>query len=104
MRDFKTFTAKRMIRQAQVENNQPLLTAFANAGTLSQRSDNKVWQDDYWDKLVYSDRFIRQKLNYMHRNPVRQGLVEEPQAYVHSSYRSYVYGDEWPMGVDKDWG
>lgn len=104
MRDFKTFTAKRLIRQAQVENNQPLLTAFVKAGEASQRSPHKVWQDDYWDKLVSTKRFIRQKLNYMHRNPVKQGLVEEPQDYIHSSYRSYVYGEEWPIVVDKDWG
>ena len=103
MRDFKKFTAVRLIRQAQVESRSDWLDAFHKAGAETQRSQEKVWQDDYWDKLVYSPNVLRQKLNYLHRNPVRAGLVESPEEYPYSSYRSYVCGDESLIQIDKEW-
>ena len=52
---------------------------------------------------IYSERFLRQKLNYLHRNPVRAGLVEQPGDYVYSSYRNYVCGEDWLIEIDQDW-
>ncbi len=39
----------------------------------------------------------------IHRNPVRAGLVEVPEAYAWSSYRNYVLNDETMIEVDRDW-
>ncbi|MEZ4511837.1 MAG: transposase [Chloroflexota bacterium] len=103
MRDFKKFTAVRLIRQAEIEQNEGYVQAFQRAGQKSGHSFNKVWQDDYWDKLVYSERFLREKLHYMHRNPVRARLVVEPQEYPYSSYRNYVSDDDSFIKIDKDW-
>ena len=103
MRDFKKFTAVRIIRQAEVEGNADWLAAFQQAGEETERSQNKVWQDSYWDKNIYSDHILRQKLNYIHRNPVRAGLVEQPEQYAYSSYRNYVNGDDSLIEIDRDW-
>ena len=75
MRDYKTFTAKRIVRQATAEGNHSLLAHCCAAGCETGRSEHKVWQDSFWEFDLYSERFIRQKLNYMHRNPVRAALV-----------------------------
>ncbi len=103
MRDFKTFTAKRIIKQAEVEHRQDLLDAFQKAGMETARSDNKVWQDDFWDTLVFSEKFLRQKLNYIHRNPMRTGLVDDVVAYPYSSYRNYEFDDKTQIEIDNDW-
>jgi REP element-mobilizing transposase RayT len=103
LRDYKKFTATRIIRQAEVEGNRHLLDWFAAAGSATGRCDRKLWQDDYWDTVVFSQRFLRQKLRYMHRNPVSVGLVGEPGAYPYSSYRNYVCGDESMIEIDRDW-
>jgi REP element-mobilizing transposase RayT len=103
MRDFKKFTATRIIRQAQVENLEKWMVAFERAGTETKRSDNKVWQDSYWDENIYTERFLCQKLNYIHHNPVRAGLVEDIANYPYSSYRNYQFGEEWLTEIDKDW-
>ncbi len=103
MRDFKEFTAKRIIRQAEVERNLAWVEAFANAGQETERSQNKVWQDSYWDKNIYSEQFLRQRLDYMHRNPVRAGLVEDEGLYPYSSYRNYVLGEQWLVEIDMGW-
>ncbi|VAW32300.1 hypothetical protein MNBD_CHLOROFLEXI01-1051 [hydrothermal vent metagenome] len=103
MRDFKKFTALRIIRQAEVENRQDLLTAFKQAGQVTGRSDNKVWQDDFWDKIVFTEKFLRQKLNYIHRNPIRAGISDDIEAYPYSSYRNYVFDDNTLIQIDNVW-
>ncbi len=103
MRDFKKFVAVRIVRQARVEDIQPWVSAFQQAGQETKRSKNKVWQDSYWDVNVYTERFLRQKLNYVHRNPVRAGLAKEPGAYAYSSYRNYVLDDQQLIEIDRDW-
>jgi REP element-mobilizing transposase RayT len=103
MRDYKTFTSKRIIRQAQVENMADWVAAFERAGRETNRSDHKVWQDSYWDENVYTERFLRQKLNYIHLDPLRSGLVEQPADYPYSSYRNYEFGEEWLIEVDRGW-
>ena len=37
-----------------------------------------VWQKQFYDFNVWSERKRVEKLRYMHRNPVKRGLVEEP--------------------------
>jgi len=104
MRDYKEFTSKRIIRQAEVEKIESWLVAFRQAGTNTGRSENKVWQDSYWDTNVYSELFLKQKLNYIHNNPVRAGLVSSPDESPYSSYHNYELNDDSLIEIDKDWG
>jgi len=57
----------------------------------------KVWQDGYYDHLLRDIGDFKIKLNYMHNNPVRKGLSEEPEDYLYSSahnnYSSMVNWD-----------
>jgi REP element-mobilizing transposase RayT len=103
MRDYKEFTSKRVIRQAEVEGREDWRQAFRQAGEETGRSANKVWQDSYWDENVYTEGFLRQKLNYLHRNPLRAGLVERPEDYPYSSYRNYALGEDWLIEIDRGW-
>ena len=106
MRDYKKFTSKRIIRQAEVERIDAWTLAFAQAGRETGRSDNKVWPDSYWDVNIFSERFLRQKIDYLHYNPVRAGLVAEPRGgyYPYSSFQNYEIGQEWLMEIDQQWG
>jgi hypothetical protein len=52
---------------------------------------------------IYTQHFLRQKLNYIHRNPIRAGLVEDIADYPHYSYRNYQFDEEWFVKVDKSW-
>jgi putative transposase len=40
--------------------------------------------------VIYSQKFIEQKINYIHNNPVRAGIVEKPEDYLYSSARNYA--------------
>ena len=48
-----------------------------------------VWQKDPSVIDLWSPKFVRQKLNYLHLNPVRAGLCEHPADWTWSSYRAY---------------
>jgi putative transposase len=47
-----------------------------------------VWQRRFYDFNVWSERKRIEKLRYMHSNPVRRGLVLQPEHWIWSSYRS----------------
>jgi putative transposase len=49
----------------------------------------RFWQRRFYDFNVWSFRKKNEKLNYMHFNPVRRGLVEHPKQWLWSSYRFY---------------
>ena len=40
-------------------------------------------------KSVFN-KFIKQKINYIHNNPVAQKIVEKPEDYIFSSARNYA--------------
>jgi hypothetical protein len=49
----------------------------------------QFWQKRFYDFNVYSPAKRREKLEYMHRNPVTRRLVKDPKDWVWSSYSSY---------------
>ena len=57
------------------------------------------WQPRYHDFNVYSERKHIEKLRYMHRNPVKRGLVKRPEDWKWSSFRYYWFGEEGPVKI-----
>jgi hypothetical protein len=54
---------------------------------------------------IWSRKFIRQKLHYIHMNPVRAGLCDHPAKWRWSSYQAYFPHEAGsvPIEVDKKW-
>src|SRR5580765_2698446 len=48
------------------------------------------WQTRYYDFNVWTEKKRIEKLRYMHRNPVKRGLVGKPADWSWSSFRHYV--------------
>jgi Transposase IS200 like len=63
------------------------------ARRLALRADEPFWQERYYDFNVWSERKFLEKLRYVHRNPVRRGLVARPEDWPWSSFRHYATGD-----------
>jgi putative transposase len=49
----------------------------------------QFWQRRFYDFNVWSSKKIREKLEYMHANPVKRRLVRHPKDWPWSSYLSY---------------
>lgn len=103
MRDFKRFTSGRITRQAKVEGKSEWIQAFEQAGAETERAEFKVWQDSFWEQCIYTEDFLQQKLNYIHLNPVRAGIVKEAEAYSYSSYGNYYLNDHHLIEIDTQW-
>ena len=68
----------------------PLLAAQMRPPfAAAQEPLRPLWQARFYDFNVYSRRKRREKLNYMHANPVKRGLVPHPKNLAHSSWRFY---------------
>ena len=59
----------------------------------------RIWQKRFYDFNVWSALKQTEKLKYMHRNPVKRGLVERPEQWPWSSFRAYLYGETRPVRV-----
>jgi REP element-mobilizing transposase RayT len=94
IRDIKKFTSKKIIEtMLQISESREtwLLDRFrVNAQYRSTNKYYQVWTHENHAVLLYSNCFIREKLEYIHYNPVRAGIVEKPEDYLYSSARNYA--------------
>jgi putative transposase len=61
------------------------------------RSEEFVWEPRYHDFNVFTAAKKVEKLRYMHRNPVKAGLVDQPDEWQWSSFRAYAHNDDHPI-------
>ena len=54
----------------------------------------QFWQPDNHHELCYDLNFMWQKFEYIHRNPVKSGLVNKAEEYAYSSAADYFYGEQ----------
>ena len=60
----------------------------------------RFWQPRFYDFNVYSAKKIREKLEYMHANPVKRGLAGNPGEWAWSSFLSYEKGERGLVTID----
>ncbi len=61
------------------------------------------WQERYYDFNVYTAKKRVEKVCYIHRNPVKRGLVEHPEDWRWSSFRHYVTGEKGTVEIESHW-
>ena len=83
MRDFKKYTAQKSL-----------------SGLCSTRS---VWQSRYDRQAIWNYDLLETKLEYIHNNPVKAGLVNMPDKWYYSSAGDYIGRTDNPVMVWKDW-
>jgi putative transposase len=72
--------------------------------SVSRRSERgRFWQARYYDFNVYSEDKRVEKIDYMHWNPVKRGLVERMEDWKWSSYRFYRTGEVGRVDVVSGW-
>jgi putative transposase len=68
-----------------------MLWLFKSAGGKNKRNKTfQFWQQDNHPEELETNNFKDQKLEYIHMNPVKAGLVDEPEHYRWSSARDYA--------------
>ena len=64
------------------------------------KAPRHFWQKRFYDFNVWSRRKEIEKLRYMHRNPVKRGLVSSPELWRWSSFRSYAFAEKGLVEVN----
>jgi REP element-mobilizing transposase RayT len=94
IREFKSFTAKQILLAIDTESESRrdwMLNLFEFAAKQHKRNEKyQIWTHENHAELIYSDKFIIQKISYIHDNPVRAGIVENPEDYLYSSATDFA--------------
>ncbi len=104
IRDFKGFTSRKLIKAIKdnplESRKEYLLAQFEKAGLKNSNVKNyQFWQQNNQPIEVYSNWVVEQKVNYIHNNPVKEGLVTNPVDWKYSSARNYA-GDQTVLEID----
>ncbi|MFC4095526.1 REP-associated tyrosine transposase [Euzebyella saccharophila] len=104
LRDFKGYTARKLIKEIE-ENPQEsrkewLLWMMERAGKKkSNVTKRQFWQQHNKPIELWSNKVIKQKIAYIHKNPVEAGFVTDPIDWKYSSARNYA-DDETVIKID----
>jgi REP element-mobilizing transposase RayT len=105
LRDFKKYTAGKLlqaIREHPQESRRTwMLDLFQKAGRQNNHTTRyQFWQHNNKPIELWSVKVIKQKINYVHKNPVASGFVTDPVDWKYSSARNFQ-GDHNVMEIDE---
>jgi len=83
IRDFKKFTAKEIVEA--IENNPQESRKSWLLWLLKKDGNIWFWSEGYHGEEIRTKSFYDTKVNYIHNNPLRAGLVEKEEEYIWSS-------------------
>ncbi|WP_129126657.1 REP-associated tyrosine transposase [Geomonas oryzae] len=100
---FKSFTGRKIISWLEANGRESLLSrlGFCKKAFKNDR-DHQFWQEGVHAELVLNESMMREKLDYIHVNPVRRGYVDKPEQWRYSSARSYT-GEAGLIEMDRWW-
>ncbi len=100
---FKSCTAKRLIRYFDEHRVKQILEqlAFYKKAHKNDRA-YQFWQEGVHPELIQGDEMLRQKIDYIHNNPVKRGYVDQAEHWRYSSARDYS-GQKGLLEICRQW-
>ncbi len=105
IRDFKKFTARQLINwilSSKIESRREWMFSLFNS--YGQKNANneifQIWKRDNRPMQILTPKFAKQKLDYIHMNPVKAGIVDKPEEYLYSSARNYSNRKDFVIDVE----
>ncbi len=103
IRDFKKFTSKELvktIKEIPESRREWLLNKFEYAaGRIKRGANYKLWQDGFHPVELNTKKMLDERLDYIHYNPVEEGITWTAEGYKYSSASNYS-GLESVMNVE----
>ncbi|HVZ39750.1 MAG TPA: transposase [Candidatus Kapabacteria bacterium] len=101
VRDLKRHTSRVLTHMLEESRAGTHLQHFMEAARRSGRGNEyALWLEGYHPVAIYTQRFFRQKLDYLHDNPVRKGYVRRAEDWQYSSAGDYITGERGPLELD----
>ena len=96
-------TAKMLVNYLAEEGQQKILQQFVFYKKAHKKDrEHQVWEEGSHPQLMQNEQVLRQKLDYIHFNPVKRGYVDKPEHWRYSSARNYM-GQEGLIDVYCQW-
>jgi putative transposase len=107
MQKLEERTAKFILKSLREKAESAWCQGMRQAFTLPltvHHAHHRVWQRRFYDMNIWSDKKVSEKLDTMHNNPVKRGLVEKPGDWSRpagSSWRFYYLEDSSVLAMDR---
>ena len=100
---FKSYTSKQLLAYLSEHNVRQILNqlAFYKKAHKDDRA-YQFWQEGCHPEWIQDDEMMRQKIEYIHQNPVKRGYVDLPEHWRYSSARNYA-GQSGVLEVVRVW-
>ena len=95
LRDLKKFTSKKIldsIRNNELESRRKwMMRLFKEAGKSNSRNETfQFWRQENRPIELDDNKMIEQRIDYLHRNPVASGWIDDETDFIYSSARDYA--------------
>ena len=105
LRDFKKSTSSQILKAIAANERESrknwMLWIFKKAGEKNKRNNEyQFWQQDNHPVQCDMDDILDSRINYLHENPVRAGLVRHAQDYIYSSAIDYYTEEKGLLEMD----
>ncbi|ACL06782.1 conserved hypothetical protein [Desulfatibacillum aliphaticivorans] len=100
---FKAYTARQMIALLHELKAKAILDQlrFYKKAHKQDRT-YQFWQEGVHPELIHTSDMMKEKVEYIHQNPVKRGYVDRPEHWRYSSARNYL-GQEGLIDVCCSW-
>jgi putative transposase len=93
-----------IISEPQVGTIATVMQALkVSVSKIRGTAESPLWQKRYYDHNVRDEDSFWDKICYMHRNPVKRGLVAKHEDWPWSSFRHYRFGEVGPVEIQSEW-
>ncbi len=104
LRDMKSMIARLVVdKWKKTPDGTRLLEKICLPVGEKRQHTYSLWQEGNWKTLIEQPSQIERRLDYMHANPIRAGLVERAEDWKLSSYRWYEFREPVGATIDMDW-
>ncbi len=102
MQSIKKYTAKLIIKNLDIDRKEGILKEFRETKPeYKTTSNHQVWQESFHPQEIISMHMLKQKIQYIHYNPVRKNLVNKPHDWKYSSAMDYISGKKGLLDISR---
>ena len=99
LKDIKSDTARKAV--TYLKGNRP--SGLLQLSTGQKYRKYRFWQKGGgYDRNIIKEKTLTDSVRYIHNNPVRKALVDEPGKWCYSSYNCWMNGVDEPIRIDKE--
>jgi len=90
LKNYKSYTAGKILSYLKKDERRWIIYLMEKyKKQYKTESKYQFWQEGSHPQLIQSWEMLKQKVDYIHFNPVKRGIVSEPEDWLYSSARNF---------------